>query len=230
MEKIKYILWDIDGTLINFSLAEASAMKFCFEKYNIGECTDEKLRVYKEINDKYWRKLEKGELSKIEVLEGRFKEFFSLYNIDTSIVSEFNMDYLKSTGDFAYCNTNAKEVVSALKDKYKQFAATNGTVIAQNKKLSKSGLNSFLDDVFISEKIGFNKPSKQFFDAIFNKVCSNNPNEYIIIGDSLTSDMMGGKNAGIKTCWYNPKNKENNIDYIPNYEIKDLKEVLTIIN
>lgn len=229
MGKIKYILWDIDETLINFSLAEASAMKYCFNKYNIGECTEDKLKIYREINEKYWKKLEKGELSRIEVLEGRFKEFFSLYNIDTSIIPEFNMDYLKSTGDFAYCITNAKEVVTELKDKYKQYAASNGTVIAQNKKMSKSGLNELLDDVFISEEIGFNKPSKEFFDFIFNKIGSKNPNEYIIIGDSLTSDMMGGKNAGIKTCWYNPKNKENNMDYIPNYEIKDLKEVLSIL-
>lgn len=229
MEKIKYILWDIDGTLINFEYAEAAALKATFNKYNIGEFTDEKLKNYKEINIKYWKKLERGEISKKEVLEGRFEEFFSLYNIDTSIVSEFNLDYINATGDFAFYNTNAEKVVTELKGKYKQYAATNGTVIAQNKKLSNSGLNKILDGVFISEEIGFNKPSKEFFDSLFKIVGSSNPNEYIIIGDSLTSDILGGKNAGIKTCWYNPNHDVNNTDYTPNYEIYDLKEVLQII-
>lgn len=229
MSEIKYVLWDIDGTLINFSLAEASAMRTCFQKYNIGECTEEQLKVYREINDKYWKKLETGELSKKEVLEGRFNEFFSLYNIDTSIVPEFNMDYLKSTGDFVFYTTNAEKVVKSLKSKYKQYAATNGTVIAQTKKLSNSGLDNILDGVFISEQMGFNKPSKEFFDTVFTSIGSNNPNEYMIVGDSLTSDILGGKNAGIKTCWYNPKHKQNNIDYTPNYEIDDLEEVLNIL-
>lgn len=230
MAEIKYILWDIDETLINFGFAETSALKATFQNYNIGECTDEKIKVYKEINEKYWKRLERGEISKKEVLEGRFKEFFSLYNIDTSIVPEFNMDYLKATGDYAYYNTNAEKVVNELKGKYKQYAATNGTVIAQNKKMANSGLDKILDGIFISEEIGFNKPSKEFFDAIFKKVGSNNPNDYMIIGDSLSSDMLGGKNSGIKTCWYNPKHKQNSTDYMPNYEIHDLNEVLDILS
>ena len=230
MKKIKYILWDIDGTLVNFDLAEKSALRATFEKYNIGECTDDKIKVYKEINEKYWKKLEKGEISKKEVLEGRFEEFFSLYNIDKYIVPEFNIDYLKAIGDYAYFNTNAEKVVNDLKGKYKQYAATNGAVIAQNKKLSKLGLDKILDGIFISEQIGYNKPSKDFFEAIFENVGSNNPDEYIIIGDSLTSDMLGGKNAGIKTCWYNPNYNKNNIEIKLDYEIHDLEEILNIIN
>ena len=97
------------------------------------------------------------------------------------------------------------------------------------KKLAKSGLNKLLDDVFISEKIGFDKPSINYYETVFEKVGSHNLEEYIMIGDSLTSDMQGGINAGITTCWFNPNKKENDKKLNIDYEINDLKEVIDIL-
>lgn len=188
---IKYILWDIDRTLLDFEYAEIRAMKICFKNFNIGEFTDEMLKVYKKINDRYWKDLELGKLTKKQVLEDRFKEFFTLYNIDPNLAEKFNEEYQIYIGEFVCFIKNAEETIKALKGKYKQYAATNGTIVAQNRKLSKSGLDKIFDDVFISEKMGYDKPSVKFFETIFEKVGSNNPEEYIIIGDSLTSDMQG---------------------------------------
>ena len=229
MENIKYILWDIDRTLIDFNKAEELALKECFKNYEIGDFTDELLEEYKQINDKYWKMLERREISKKEVLEGRFNEFFSNHNIDLSIVPKFNLDYQMAMGDIAVFIDNGEETVKALKGRYKQYAASNGTALAQHKKLTKSGLDNLLDGIFISEEVGYDKPSKDFFNFVFEKVGSNNKEEYLIIGDSLTSDILGGVNAGIKTCWFNPEYKENDKGLKIDYEIHNLSEILDIL-
>ena len=77
MEKYKVIFSDIDGTLLNFAEAEKAAIRTCFGMFELGECTDEMLADYSEINRNYWKRLERGEISKKEVLEGRFREFFA---------------------------------------------------------------------------------------------------------------------------------------------------------
>ena len=143
MENIKYILWDIDRTLIDFNKAEELALKECFKNYEIGDFTDELLEEYKQINDKYWKMLERRKISKKEVLEGRFNEFFSNHNIDLSIVPKFNLDYQMAMGDIAVFIDNGEETVKALKGRYKQYAASNGTALAQHKKLTKSAAAGF---------------------------------------------------------------------------------------
>ena len=141
MNKIKYILWDIDGTLIDFNYAEKEGLKLCFDKYGLGELTEEILNKYKEINHGYWKRFEKGEITKKETMEKRFTDLFNIYGVDTSIVEKFNEDYQISMGNVARLNPNGKDVVLKLKEKYRQYAATNGTIEAQNRKLSISGLN-----------------------------------------------------------------------------------------
>ena len=229
MENIKYILWDIDGTLIDFGYAEKAGLKMCFKEFELGELTDDMLEQYKKINHSYWERFERGEISIQETLEGRFTDLFNMHGYDTQIVPKFNEEYQIKMGSVAKYNPNAENVVKELKSKYKQYAATNGTIEAQQRKLSKSGLNKLLDGFFISGEIGYNKPSIEYFEEIFRRVGNRNLEEYIIIGDSLTSDILGGKKVGIKTCWYNPNMKENNYDYSPDYEIRDLLEVTELL-
>ena len=226
---IKYILWDIDGTLLNFSMAESNAMRACFAEYNFGDLSDDRLKVYKSINDKYWKRLERGEISRIEVLEGRFKEFFSQYGYNTDVVSDFNISYQENLGKTYVFNDNAYETVMKLDGKYNQYAATNGSIIAQKGKLKGAGLDGVFKDVFISELIGYEKPSEKFFSYIFDSIGSYKREEYVIIGDSLTSDITGGNRAGIKTIWFNPDGLSNPNNVCYDYEIKNLSEVLNIL-
>lgn len=226
---IKYILWDIDGTLLNFDLAEDKSIRQSFEYFNLGKCSDELLADYKKINMKYWKALERGEIGKKEVLEGRFREFFNKYGIDNKIIRQFNEYYqraLASTGEF---NPHAYEVVDYFQGKYRQFAATNGTKVAQDGKLKKSGLDKILEKVFISEEVGFEKPSIGFFDRIFSYTNDFDKQSYVIIGDSLTSDIQGGVNSGIKTIWFNPKKIEKNIDISCDFIISSLDELKDIL-
>lgn len=228
MANIKVILWDIDGTLLDFKAAEREAIRSCFAHFGLGICSDEMLQTYSKINDAYWKRLERNEISKIEVLEGRFRDFFETYQFDTSVVSAFNKEYQIRLGDTVCFHENGLETVKACKGKVKQYAVTNGTKIAQERKLANSGLIHLLDGVFISDVIGIEKPGKGFFDAVFDEIGTYDPAEVIIIGDSLTSDIRGGNNAGILTCWYNPHKKINDQQAQVDYEITDLFEVLDI--
>ncbi len=226
---IKTLLWDIDGTLLNFEKAENYAIKKCFEIFEIGECTDEMVARYSLINRKYWEMLERGEITKPQVLRNRFKEFFEKENICFDRVDDFNAEYQVRLGDRVFFCDNGLETVMTLKGKVRQYAVTNGTFVAQSRKLSQSGLDKIFDGVFISDKIGFEKPSVEFFDAVQSEIGKFFDDEVMIIGDSLTSDIQGGNNANILCCWYNPTGIENKTSLRIDYEIKDIAEILNTI-
>ena len=205
---ITTILWDVDGTLLDFLAAEKAAMRSLFEEYGLGECSDEKIQRYSQINRKYWERLERGEITKPEVLVGRFVEFFGEEGIDTAIASEFNQKYQLRLGDtIVYCD-DSLDIIKSLQGKVKQYVVSNGTVTAQTKKLRLSGLGELMDGIFLSEDLGVEKPNIGFFGKVFEAVGESNKERVLIVGDSLTSDIKGGNNAGIVTCWYNPGKKK----------------------
>ena len=225
----KYLLWDIDGTVLDFLASEAYAIRALFKKYNLGECSEEMLKSYSEINSKYWQMLERGELTKQEILVERFREFFEIIGVDITIVENFNRDYQITLGDHIEFVENAKDILFSQKGKYTLAAVTNGTKAAQEKKLRLSGLCEIFDAVFISENIGAEKPNKEFFDYVFEKLGITNKSEVLIIGDSLTGDMEGGYLAGIDTCWFNPAHNHNTLDFSVTYEIDHLDKITDII-
>lgn len=226
---IKAILWDIDGTLLDFLAAEKAAIRKCFEIFGLGECTDEMIKRYSAINKKYWECLERGEITKPQVLVGRFEEFFASENILTDCAPEFNQEYQIRLGDtICFCD-DSYELVRGLKGRIKQYAVTNGTKVAQDRKLKKSGLIDIFDDVFISEELGFEKPGIGFFEKVWEKIGDYESDEVVIVGDSLTSDMQGGNNAGILCCWYNPKGTINNKELKIDYEIDNLQKIYEIL-
>lgn len=225
MNRIKVILWDIDGTLLNFHMAEKAAIRALFARFGLGICTDEMLQRYSVINAGYWKKLEKGEMSKPQILTARFETFFREYGLDTGRVADFNAAYQLALGDTVCFYPGGLEAVKALKGIVKQYAVTNGTLVAQQKKLAASGLDKLLDGVFISDVIGIEKPNIGFFHAVWESIGAYDPNEVLIVGDSLTSDIKGGNNAGIKTCWFNPNRAPAPEDLRIDYDIAQLWEV-----
>lgn len=229
---IKYILWDIDNTILSFDLAERAAMTKGFDKFSLNINDDRALQVYNLINDKYWKKLENGEMTRKQILSGRFEEFFDQYQIDydDAFIDEFNHFYQEELGRQVFFNDNAKDVLNQLSNGYKQYAVTNGSKTAQEGKLKNSGLDKIFDGVFISENIGFDKPSKEYFDLVFTKIGSQNNDDYIIVGDSLSSDMRGANNAKIKNIWYNPKKIENTTDVKIDFTINSLDKVIDILD
>lgn len=231
LSKMKYdiVLWDLDNTLLDFNKAESEAMKSLFVRFNLGECSDEMVERYSVINVEYWRMLERGEMSKSDILINRFMTFFEECGIDTSIVEEFNSAYQLALGDTIAFRDNSLEIVKSLKGKARQYIVSNGTIDAQVKKLKRSTLGELMDGVFLSERMGAEKPSRVFFDKAFASIEGFDKARAIIIGDSLTSDIKGGKNAGITTCWYNPWHHQFSGDVVPDFEISHLSEVLPLL-
>ena len=221
----KYILWDIDGTVLDFVASEKYAIRTLFKKYGLGECSDEMLKLYSGINVKYWQKLERNEMTKPEILIGRFKEFFEAIGAPTSVAESFNAEYQVTLGDHIEFVEDAEEILLSEKGKYIIAAVTNGTKVAQEKKLRLSGLDKIFDKIFISEDIGSEKPNKEFFDLVFKSLGISNKKEVLIIGDSLSGDMKGGYLAGIDTCWFNPEHKANTLNIPITYEINRLCEL-----
>lgn len=224
---IKVVLWDIDGTVLDFFEAQKNAIRTLFEKFRLGECTDEMLYDYDSINHKYWQALERGEITKPQVLTGRFREFFEKYRLDTTLAEEFNDAYQLSLGDTICFYPGVEDVIRELKDKkIPQFAVTNGTKTAQRKKLSRSGLDRIFDSIFISEDVGYEKPNPKFFEPVMKKAvefCGDvKPEEMLIIGDSVTSDMQLGKNVGVKTCWFRHPD-EPDCELAVDYEIRSFE-------
>ena len=225
----KYLLWDVDGTILDFLASESCAIKELFKRFNLGECTDEMLGIYSKINVKYWEALARNEITKPEVLIGRFNEFFTMMNIDTSIAEEFNKAYQLALGDYCIFVKNAKEILQSQKGKYTLVAVTNGTKVAQTKKLKMSGLDNIFDHIFISADVGYEKRNLGFFQCVFDTLNIKDKSQVLMIGDSLISDMQGGINAGVDTCWFNPNHSENKDNLKITYEISQLKQIEDII-
>ena len=226
---IQTILWDVDATLLDFHAAEKAAILKLFRQFHLGECTEEMLQRYANINRGYWERLERGELTRDQVLVGRFQEFFEKEELDVSAAPAFNEAYQSSLGDTIVYRDDSYHIIKSLRGKVKQYVVSNGTIVAQEKKLRLSGLGKLMDGVFLSEELGVEKPNKAFFDKVFKEIGDIDRDTVLIVGDSLTSDIRGGNNAGIRTCWYNPGHAALIEGVHVDYEIMDLHEVYDLL-
>lgn len=225
---IKVILWDLDQTLLDFKRSEFCALKKAFEHFGLGELDFELHKSYSKINEECWRMLERCELTKPQVMEQRFKRFFAKENIKCpASPSEFSAYYESRLPDTVAFVDNAVEVLKCLKGRVKQYVVTNGASAVQHKRLEKSGLDLLLDGVFVSDEIGYEKPSARFFEPVLEKALKYaEKDEILIVGDSLTSDIKGGNNVGIKTCLFSPNGCDADDEYKVDYRICDIIEVV----
>lgn len=229
MKKYEFILWDIDDTLIDFKESEAKALSACFNAFEVS-VSDEELRVYSEINRKYWGLLEQGKVEKKSMLERRFDDFIEYLDISHIKGSVINTMYQEALGDHVVMYPGAYELCQKYQGIKKQYALTNGTIVAQNKKLNNTGLKDLLDGVFISDEVGYQKPDKRFFEYCFDQIPGFQKEKAIMIGDSLSSDMKGANNTGIDCCWYNPRGEQLSDGLEITYEISDLRDVGRLVD
>lgn len=227
---ITVILWDIDGTILDFKKASHHAIKNCFAEFDLGECSDEMICTYEVINDRYWALLEKGGITRQALFTARFLEFFDAYGMDFDCLDEFNKEYQRQLGQLIFFRDNGLELIRELKGSVRQYAVTNGSSNVQKYKLEKSGLKELFEGCFISDQMGVEKPNVEFFNLVKQKIGPVADDEILIVGDSLTSDMKGGNNAGIRCCWYNPSGKQKPADLRIDYEIRNLQEVKDILS
>ncbi len=220
---VKYILFDLDETLFDFPLAERAAISEVLYNLQITP-TEEIIKRYSEINRACWDMLERGEISRERLVVLRFEILRDELGANFS-PEEAQKNYVLALGGQHHFISGAEELLSILSKDYELYAVTNGLFAVQSRRIKDAELDRFFKGYFISEKIGYSKPRKEFFDCAFEKIPGFKKENAIIIGDSLQSDILGGKNAGIKTCHYNPSKKENTTGITPDFEINDLSDI-----
>ncbi len=204
MGRFDTILWDVDQTLLDFKRSQVYALYHSFEHF--GRQADEGiLALYDRINDSWWKRYELGEVTKEELSVGRFRTLFRELGIKDIEAQAFGQSYQETLGSVFFFKDDSYGLCSKLKGRIKQYAVTNGFAAPQRNKLRLSGLDKVLDGIFVSEEIGWPKPSLQYFEMCFKQIPDFRKDKALIVGDSLSSDIKGGNNAGIACCWYDPE-------------------------
>ncbi len=228
MAKYYCILFDADNTLLNFDAAENKALAETLVNYGI-EPDAETVQTYRTINEELWRQLEKGQIRRDKLFNERFGRFLKAINAagDGAEMNRYYLDRLSTHPDLM--GPEVLDVLRELSEVATLAIVSNGAQKVQSSRLAESGVLDFMEDVFISEKMGCEKPNARIFDAALRALGVENREHVLMVGDSLPSDIQGGSNAGLDTCWYNPNHTENPGKVIPTYEIASLEELYPLV-
>lgn len=230
---IKVVFIDIDDTLLSFSGYVKQAMKDGFKKYGFREYDETMYQTFNEVNSGLWRQIEDGTLTFSELKKIRWNMVFKELDIDFD-GEEFEAYFREELSHSAIVEPGAKELLEYLSKRYVLCAASNGPHDQQVNRLRIGKLYDFFNYFYISEKVGAQKPSREFFDYCIKDLSENGikgllPEEIMIIGDSVSADMLGGKQYGMKTCLYNVNNKYSEKALEADYMVDSLLEVMNIL-
>lgn len=221
------LFFDADDTLLDFQECERSALEKSFQKHGL-DFNEDIRKLYGKINQELWSAFERGEITKPQILATRFRQLFSELSIE-GVDKSFEADYQGFLASNGCTIPGAVELCRELSEKFDLYLLTNGVAFTQKERLSDSGLLPYVKGVFVSEDIGFQKPAKEYFEAVLERVPQKDKKRILMIGDSLNSDILGGNRAELFTCWYNPKHKENGTEARPDWEVCDYEELRRII-
>ena len=226
--KYKVILFDADETLYDFKKSEREAFKNTMIEFGFDYDEDYHFNVYKEINDAIWKELEQGLITQEKLKIERFRRFINKIemNFDENEVASTYMKYL---GEGSFLFEGAIELIEDLSNKYTLSIVTNGLTIVQERRIKKSVIAKYFKDIVISEEVGIAKPHPDIFEHAISNLGEFKKDEILMIGDNLSSDIRGGINYNIDTCWYNPNKIENKSNLSPTYEMADYKEIRNLL-
>lgn len=235
MSSYKTLIFDLDDTLINNNESIKYAFKYLVNKLNM-KYTNEFFEEWRKFDIAYWRLWESGNMpvpntikslkDKITYLRAnRFILFFKNLKLSIYDAISINELYCSMLGVNIVEIEGAKELLTKLSNHYEILIATNGPKNAAISKVDKINVSSYVSYIISSEEVGYSKPMPEFFDYLYNKIDNNNKDEMLLIGDSLTTDILGGMENGIDTCWFNPNNKELQSEYKPTMTINKLLEL-----
>jgi len=223
----KWLLFDVDDTLFDFDQAELVALQKTFKEFELPY-QEAHLEEYHQINDQLWRDLERGKISQEKLKVRRFELFLETLNIltDPILVSRGYMKHLAASSDLW---EGAEQLIETLAPQFQLAIITNGIAEVQHPRLQHSTIGKYFAEVIISEEVGAAKPDPKIFDAAFRKMGQPQKSDVLIIGDSLTSDIQGGINYGIDTCWFNTKGQKKPDALNITYEIHHLHQLSDIL-
>ncbi|MDW7655589.1 MAG: YjjG family noncanonical pyrimidine nucleotidase [Bacillota bacterium] len=227
MNPYRYLLFDADGTLFDFDRAEGEALKQTLQHHDLpwsGRTRD----LYRDINQNLWQEFEQGLIDKDRLQTERFRRLLQQVPLagDPEVI---NASYVKELGRCGFLFDDAEDICRRLAADFKLAIITNGIAGVQYPRFEKSPLAAIISDLFISEEIGYQKPQTEFFAHVLDALQIKDRKSALVIGDSLTADILGGINAGIDTCWYNPRHLTQDSLIRPTYEIDRLESLITLL-
>lgn len=220
---LEFLFIDMDDTVLDFKKAEHVAIRKTLSEAGI-EPTDEVCARYSQINQGYWERLERKEVTREQLQVGRFADLMAEYGVQAD-AKRCADRYMENLSQGHYFLPGAEEALQELSKKYKLYLASNGNTETQKSRIASAGIEKYFEEIFISGVVGVNKPDKGFFDYCFTRIPGFDPTKAMVVGDSLTSDILGGKNAGIATCWVNPSHKPARPDIVPDYQIESITQL-----
>jgi 2-haloacid dehalogenase len=226
----KHYLWlffDADGTLFDYDRAEARAFRKAFDLLQL-RFEDSYLDIYQRINRELWQALERHEVTPADLRVQRFERLLDALQL-TGSADALSVAYVEQLGLCTDLIEGAYEVLQTLSAVSRIAIVTNGLEAVQRSRLVHSTIQPFITQLIISEEVGAAKPHPAFFDAAFARTGNPGRSDVLIIGDSLTSDIQGGVDYGIDTCWYNPALEAGSTDLPITYQIRHLRDLLEII-
>ncbi len=226
MKKFDVLIFDLDNTLIDFSHSETIALPIALESFDI-QCKEQDIKEYQKISRTCWVNMEKGLFTKERCVVLRFEQFLEYLGIDNINASDLNKKYLEALSTAVPLMEGTEEVLKKVKGDYVLVMMTNGVKWVQESKIKKSGLDEFFDHIIISDDAGHNKPDIRIYEYMENLIGKFDKDKMLMIGDSVGSDIEGGINYGIKTCFFNPKGLDCEVDV--DYDIRKMIEVLEVL-
>lgn len=226
MKKYTTLYFDLDNTILDFTATEHKAIAKLLALHGLP-VSDEIISRYSAINQTWWERFEKGEIEKREIYSGRFREFLDFYGFDGN-PQKMADGYFELLSHGFDRMDGAEKVLQYVKEcGYTVCITTNGMSRTQYRRIDGCGLKKYFDYIFVSEEAGHQKPEVEYFEFVMANTPEKDKSKVLVIGDSMSSDILGGINFGIDTCWINPKQKVGACN--PTYEITDIMQICDIL-
>lgn len=222
------IIFDADETLFDFNKSERTAFKNAMLDFKIEYDENHHLKIYHEINKAIWKEFEEGLISQEKLKVERFRRLSEKLNAEFDEV-EFSKVYMKHLGDACFLFEESEALVESLHKDYRLVIVTNGLKEVQTNRIKRSSIARYFEDVVISDEVKVAKPDPRIFEIALNNLKHTDKSKVLVVGDSLTSDIRGGINLGVDTCWYNPGRLTNETEIKPSFEISSLMELKQIL-
>jgi len=225
---IRFVFWDIDNTIFDFDWAEANGLREAYE--SLGAPMDETMfREYQVYNRGLWDSLERGEISRDYLFRERHRYMVERFQLPCD-PDKLETVYRENLSNRYRFMPHAVEILRELHGKYALYIASNGVIQTQYRRLKDAGIWNLFDGIYVSEAVGAEKPDIRFFQIAASQISGFKPEQSVIIGDSLGSDIAGGKAFGMKTILYNHANKLLSATILPDYVVNDLREIPKLLD
>jgi len=223
-----WILFDADDTLFDFKRSARHALAETLVDHKI-EVSDTHFQIYETINHEVWLAFERQEITAVELRKVRFEHFLNAIGEYRDPI-EMNRHYLLLLSKTKFMLEGAVELVESLQqENYRIGLITNGLKEVQRPRIAQAKMEKYFEVIVVSDEIGVSKPHEGFFEHAFSAMGRPDKREVIVVGDSLNSDIQGGNNFGVHTCWFNPRGATNLTGHQPTYQIQKLEQLREIL-